>query len=68
MGEFKCMRCHTKVYKFGVLWFWKCESPSCGWGGRERVWGKAFDRAVSHARTSITTVTYRDEEESREYY
>ncbi|GAA2321461.1 hypothetical protein GCM10010149_88130 [Nonomuraea roseoviolacea subsp. roseoviolacea] len=61
MGEFSYLRCKTRVYKFGVVWHWKCK-PSCGWGGRSRAWDKAFERAVDHARSGIKTITYREED------
>lgn len=66
MGEYQYLRCRTLVYKFGVLWFWKCDGACKCCGGRERVWEKAYDRAFNHARESIETITYRDEESAEE--
>ena len=63
MGEYKYLRCRTLVYKFGVLWFWKCDGARKCCGGRERVWEKAYDRAFNHARESIETITYATAED-----
>jgi hypothetical protein len=40
-------RHRTHVYKFGVLWFWKCYSSNC-MGGRARNQLAAFARAWTH--------------------
>lgn len=40
----------TRVYKFGVVWHWKCEKPRCA-GGRERDWEKAVAKANEHAKS-----------------
>ena len=37
-----------KVYRFGVLWFWKCGKYQCGCGGRSRDWKSALTGALTH--------------------
>lgn len=37
-----------RVYKFGVLWFWKCSRNSCLTGGRARSQPEAFQQALDH--------------------
>lgn len=46
------IRHRTKVYKFGVLWFWKCQEPRslCGVGARSRKWPDAIEKAYRHTR------------------
>lgn len=45
----------TRVYKFGVLWFWKCQEPEyrCPYGGGYRHWGNAFNAALGHTLSHL---------------
>ncbi len=38
----------TRVYKFGILWFWKCDRYTCQHGGRFRELEGAFKAAWNH--------------------
>jgi hypothetical protein len=40
----------TNVYRFGVLWFWKCELYMCA-GGRACTEEDANARAAEHVAT-----------------
>lgn len=47
----------AKVYRFGVVWHWKCTSRRCDHGGRARIWAEAVARANAHAASDSEEMT-----------